>query len=56
MRRRSGSGDNCEPGQYTITADDTTRLKVAEKFDVTVEALDAANVEHERLFSGSIPA
>jgi LysM repeat protein len=40
----SGSGDDCEPGQYTITADDTTRLKVAEKFDVTVEALDAANV------------
>ncbi len=39
----SGSGDDCETGEYTITADDTTRLKVAEKFDVTVEALDAAN-------------
>jgi LysM repeat protein len=39
----SGSGDECEAGSYTITADDTTRLKVAEKFDVTVEALDAAN-------------
>ena len=30
-------------GTYTIEAGDTTRLKVAEKFDVTVEALDAAN-------------
>ncbi|HWM22527.1 MAG TPA: LysM peptidoglycan-binding domain-containing protein [Ilumatobacteraceae bacterium] len=40
----SGSGDDCEAGKHTITADDTTRLKVAEKYDVTVEALDAANV------------
>jgi LysM repeat protein len=39
----SGSGEDCETGEYTIAADDTTRLKVAEKFDVTVEALDAAN-------------
>jgi LysM repeat protein len=40
----SGSGDDCEAGTHTITADDTTRVKVAEKYDVTVEALDAANV------------
>ena len=39
----TGSGADCEPGEYTIEAGDTTRLKVAEKFDVTVEALDAAN-------------
>jgi LysM repeat protein len=39
----AGTGDDCEPGSYTITAEDTTRLAVAEKFDVTVEALDAAN-------------
>ena len=39
----SGSGDDCDTGEYTILAEDTTRLKVAEKFDVTVEALDAAN-------------
>lgn len=36
------SGD-CEPGSYTITASDTTRTKVANKFDITVEQLDAAN-------------
>jgi LysM repeat protein len=36
-------GDECTPGSYTITAQDTTRLKVAQRFDVTVEALDAAN-------------
>ena len=39
----SGSGADCETGEYTIEEGDTTRLKVAEKFDVTVEALDAAN-------------
>jgi peptidoglycan hydrolase-like protein with peptidoglycan-binding domain len=33
----------CVPGTYTIQATDTTRTRVAEKFDVTVEALDAAN-------------
>jgi len=37
------AGDNCGPGSYTILETDTTRLGVAEKFDVTVEALDAAN-------------
>lgn len=35
--------DACAAGSYTITADDTSRLKVANKFNVTVEALDAAN-------------
>ena len=33
----------CVPGTYTIDETDTSRLRVAEKFDVTVEALDAAN-------------
>jgi LysM repeat protein len=37
------AGDNCAPGSYTIEAGDTTRTRVADKFDVTVEALDAAN-------------
>ena len=37
------SGSNCPAGQYTIEASDTARTKVASKFDVTVEALDAAN-------------
>jgi LysM repeat protein len=37
------SGSNCPAGQYTIEASDTARTKVAEKFDVTVDALDAAN-------------
>lgn len=37
------AGDNCEEGSYTITADDTSRLAVAEKFDVTVEELDEVN-------------
>jgi LysM repeat protein len=37
------AGDNCGPGSYTIEATDTTRTKVADKFDVTVGELDAAN-------------
>jgi hypothetical protein len=37
------AGDNCAEGSYTITAEDNTRQKVANAFDVTVEALDAAN-------------
>lgn len=40
----TGTGDDCQAGTHTITADDTTRLKVAELYDVSVEALDAANV------------
>ncbi len=37
------AGDNCVPGKYTIVADDFEG-KVAGKFDVTVEALRAENV------------
>ena len=37
------SGSNCEPSSYTIEDGDNARSKVANKFDVTVEALDAAN-------------
>ncbi len=36
-------GSNCEAGSYTITESDNSRTKVAEKFDVTVEDMDAAN-------------
>lgn len=36
-------GSNCEAGSYTIEEGDTSRQKVAEKFDVTVEAMDEAN-------------
>lgn len=36
------AGDNCAPGTYTIVADDYIG-KVASKFDVTVDALNAAN-------------
>ena len=38
------AGDNCGVGKYTIKDTDTSRSKVAGNFDVTVEALDAANV------------
>jgi LysM repeat protein len=34
---------NCATGSYVITKDDTSRVKVAAKFDVTVAQLDAAN-------------
>lgn len=37
------AGDNCGQGTYTIAETDTSRSKVANAFDVTVEALDAAN-------------
>jgi LysM repeat protein len=37
------AGDNCAPGTYTIVDGDYPG-KVASKFDVTVEALNAANV------------
>lgn len=36
------AGDNCAPGTYTI-ADGDFPNRVAEKFDVTVQALNAAN-------------
>ena len=35
--------DQCTEGTYTITEQDTSRLSVAQQFDVTVEQLDAAN-------------
>lgn len=35
----------CVPGTYTIQDDDTSRVGVAAKFDLTFEALDAANVD-----------
>lgn len=35
--------DPCATGSYTIEEGDTSRVAVAEKFDVTVEELDAAN-------------
>ncbi len=37
------SGDECAARAYTIEPSDTSRLAVANKFDVTVDALDAAN-------------
>lgn len=36
------AGDNCAAGSYTIEENDIP-IRVAEKFDVTVEALNAAN-------------
>lgn len=36
-------GSNCEAGSYTIEEGDNSRTKVAEKFDVTVDAMDEAN-------------
>ena len=36
-------GGDCAPGSYTIEETDTSRQKVADKFDVSVAALDAAN-------------
>lgn len=37
--------DTCTQGKYVIEATDTTREKVAKKFDVSVDALDAANAD-----------
>jgi LysM repeat protein len=37
------AGDNCGAGSYTIEEGDTTRTAVADKFDVSVDELDAAN-------------
>lgn len=39
----ASNGDGCTTGSYVITADDTSRTAVAEKFDITVDQLDAAN-------------
>ena len=37
----------CDIGSYTITSDDTTRTAVADRFCVSVHALDAANRQTE---------
>ena len=39
----AGGQSACAPGEYTILAEDTSRVKVAKKLDTTVDALDAAN-------------
>ena len=39
----AGGQSTCAAGEYTILATDTTRLKVANKLNTTVDALDAAN-------------
>jgi LysM repeat protein len=44
------AGDNCAEGKYTIAAGDVP-IKVAKKFDVTVEALNAANANTNRYSS-----
>lgn len=36
--------DGCLPGQYVIAETDISRQTVADKFDLTVEELDAANI------------
>ena len=46
--------NNCGPGSYVIEAGDTARIKVAEKFDVTVQAMDAANANTSG-YSGFYP-
>lgn len=38
-------GDECVAGTYVVRASDSTRLAVAERFDVTVEALDEINAD-----------
>lgn len=39
----ASDGNGCTTGSYVITADDTSRTAVAQKFDITVDQLDAAN-------------
>lgn len=39
----SSTAEVCTRGSYTVSAGDTTRTAVAEKFDITVEEMDAAN-------------
>lgn len=39
----AAAGESC--GTYTITKDDTSRVKVADKFNTTVAKLDAANAD-----------
>jgi LysM domain len=50
----AGGQSTCAPGEYTIVAEDTSRLKVAKKLDTTVEALDAANA-NTKGYSGFYP-
>jgi LysM repeat protein len=50
----AGGQSACAPGEYTILAEDTSRVKVAKKLDTTVEALDAANV-NTKGYSGFFP-
>ena len=49
-----GGQPACAPGEYTILAEDTSRVKVAKKLDTTVEALDAANATTKG-YSGFFP-
>lgn len=39
----AGADGECVEGTYTITAEDTTRTRVANRFDISVDQLDAAN-------------
>ncbi|MEM9515941.1 MAG: LysM peptidoglycan-binding domain-containing protein [Actinomycetota bacterium] len=39
----AATGDECAVREYAIEAGDTSRLAVANKFNITVDALDAAN-------------
>lgn len=43
VTRTTQPPDDCSEGTYTIEEGDITRIGVAEKFDVTVQELDAAN-------------
>lgn len=50
----AGGQPACAPGEYTIVAEDTSRVKVAKKLDTTVDALDAANA-NTKGYSGFYP-
>ncbi len=51
----AGTDDStCDVVRYTITADDITRTGVADRFCISVQALDAANVDTEG-YSGFYP-
>jgi LysM repeat protein len=50
----AGAGGNCAAGSYTITAADNAKIKVANKFNVTVAQLDAANAATKG-YSGFYP-
>lgn len=42
-----GDETTCALNSYTVTSDDTTRIGVADKFCISVQALDTANIETE---------